>query len=335
MPGSEARQPRLAVTLNGQIVDSVFSAEIESNGFLCADRFSLNAAFSSSNAAQWSGAPLQVEIQLGTDGQWTSLITGNADEVAIDPIHATVALCGRDLTALFIDSQIDQSFENQTSSNIVTALANRHGLQASVTPTQALIGRYYQSGRTRTTLAQHARATTQWDLLCWLAQIEGFDIWMTGGTVNFQPSGGSNSALSIAPTDCINLQMRHALDIAGGVSVTVKSWDSVAQNAVVQSASNGLYNANTSRTLIRPNLSSDEAKGLATRLVSQISSHERTVNFDMPGDVSTAPRSIMTLSGTGTDFDGQYRISSVGRRISFTGGFTQSIEARSIAWTAS
>jgi hypothetical protein len=43
----------------------------------------------------------------------------------------------------------------------------------------------------------------------------------------------------------------------------------------------------------------------------------------------------MTLADTGTDFDGDYVVSSIDRRLSMTGGFTQSIEARSPYWTIS
>jgi phage protein D len=181
-----------------------------------------------------------------------------------------------------------------------------------------LVGRNYQNGRTRTTLTQHAQATTEWDLLCSLAQLENFEVWVADRTLYFQPDGTGAATLSVSPTDCVRLVMHHALDIAAGASVTVKSWDSVAQAAVEQTATSAGYGAPTKRTLVRPNLSSAEAQSLADRLLSQITGHERVLHIAMPGDLITAPRMMMALTGTGTDFDGIYRICSVDRRLSFT-----------------
>ena len=186
----------------------------------------------------WASSQLLIEIRIGLNEQWVSLITGLADGVSIDPIAGEVSVAGRDLTSLFVGAQIEESFENQTSSDIATLLAARQGLAASVAPTGTLIGRYYQNGRTRTTLPQHARATTQWELLCWLAQLENFDVWVDGRTLNFQPLDQREPSFVISPRDCLRLNLHRAMDLAAGITVTVKSWDSLSQTAIVQSASN-------------------------------------------------------------------------------------------------
>jgi phage protein D len=336
MSGSSTRQALPIVLVGGQAVAGIIAAEIQSNSFFAADRFTVRAALSPANAACWAGVPLAVEIRIGLNGQAQSLITGNADSVSIDPIRGEIEIAGRDLASLFVGAQIDESFENQTSGEVATALAGRQGLIPSVTPTQTLIGRYYQNGRTRTALTQHARATTQWDLLCWLAQLENYDVWVSGQTLHFQPVQQSAPAISISPQDCMSLRLHHALDIAAGVTVTVKSWDCVSQSAIVQSATSiGAAGQGMTRTVVRPNLSSNEAQMLAARLAGQMADHERRVDIDMPGDLATLPRMTMALTGTGTDFDGPYMIRSVERRISFQHGFTQAIEAGSMPWTAS
>jgi len=334
--GSHSRQPLPAVFLNGTYVEGVIEAEIESSSFFAADRFRIRAALNGAGAAIWSSVPLLTEVQIGLAGQWASLITGNADTVSIDPIRGEVHTNGRDLAAMFVDTQIDESFENQTSSEIATLLASRRGLTAAVTPTQTLVGRYYQSGRTRTALTQHARATTQWDLLCWLAQLEGFDVWVAGQTLNFAPVPDAVPAVTVTPQDCISLRMHHALDIAAGITVVVKSWDAVSQTVVIQSSSsNPTSSLSTTRTVVRPNLSSSDAQSLANQLLGQMSGHERSIAIEMPGDAVMFPRMAMQLAGTNTDFDGVYSICAVDRRISFQHGFTQTVEARSMPWTAS
>ena len=74
---------------------------------------------------------------------------------------------------------------------------------------------------------------------------------------------------------------------------------------------------------------------LAERLLGQISAHERTILIDVPGELETAPRMVMSLAGTGTDFDGPYVVCGVERRLSFARGFSQTIDARSLPWTPS
>jgi prophage tail gpP-like protein len=333
LPDSDARQPLPVVLVNGQTAAGIMAVDIEADSFLSADRFSVRAALSAASAAFWSAVPLLVEIQLAVDGVQASLITGNADRVSIDPIRGEVRASGRDFTSLFVGAQIDESFENQTSSQVVTALAARQGLSAAVTPTQTLVGRYYQNGRTRTAMTQHARATTQWDLICWLAQLENYDVWVSGQTLYFQPAGQNAGGVAISPASCMSLRMDHALDIAAGVTAVVRSWDCVSQTAIVQTASNG--GGSPARTVIRPNLSSGEAQSLASRIVSQISSHERVLTIEMPGDVTTAPRMNLALAGSFTDFDGTYGICAVERHLSVGRGFVQTVQARSLPWTAS
>jgi hypothetical protein len=333
MLGRETRQPLPVVLINGVAASGVTAVEVQANSFLGADRFSVTAALDGSGAAAWSAVPLLTEVQVTMGGASASLVTGNADSVSIDPIRGEVRVAGRDLAALFVAAQIEESFENQTASEIATLLAGRQGLAAAVTPTQDLVGRYYQTGRTRTALTQHARATTQWDLLCWLAQLENYDVWVSGQTLNFQPPAPPVPALTITPGDCVRLHMHHALDIAAGVTVAVKSWDCVAQSAVTQTASSG--SGGVTRTVVRPNLSAGDAQALAAQLVGQISGHERRLDIDMPGDLFMFPRMTIALAGTGTDFDGIYSVCAVERRLSVRHGFVQSVDARSVPWTVS
>ncbi len=332
---SDVRQALPLVFANGALIDGIIDVEVDSNSFFAADRFSVRAALAAAGGAPWSDPSLLLEFRVAVNGRWTSLITGTVDGVSIDPIRGELRLAGRDLTSRLVAAQIEESFENQTSSDIAGLLAARRGLAASVAPTDTPIGRYYQAGRTRTALVQHARATTEWDLLCWLAQLENYDVWVSGTTLNFQPAGPFVPSFTLSPDDCMSLRMHHALDLAAGVAVTVRSWNSLSQTAIVQTASNAGDALDASpRTIVRPNLSPNDAQALAQRLVSQISEHERTLVIEMPGDISTLPRMVMALTNTQTDFDGQYVICSVERRLSFAHGYTQVIEARSVPWTA-
>ena len=105
----------------------------------------------------------------------------------------------------------------------------------------------------------------------------------------------------------------------------------------VQQTACSSFGSETSRSyvVVRPNLSADAAKATADRLLVEIAQQEKQVIIEMPGDTVTQPRDVLALAGTGTDFDGTWVITSVDRRITFERGFTQVIEARIPAWTAS
>ena len=66
---------------------------------------------------------------------------------------------------------------------------------------------------------------------------------------------------------------------------------------------------------------------LATQTLSDLSRHERVITVTMPGEVDLAPRSLVLLQGTGTDFDQTYAIDEITRRVSARDGFMQTVRA--------
>jgi phage protein D len=262
------------------------------------------------------------------------MIVGPVDRIAVDPAQDEVVVEGRDLTARFIEARTQESFENQTSSEIATTLATRQGLVPAVTPTTNLVGRNFQNDHVRTTLDQHARSTTEWDLLVRLAELENFDVWVEGSTLNFAPLVGQSDLLFLLPQDCISMRLERSLPLAAGLSVSVKSWDCRGNQTIAQTASTGGYTGSgASYVVVRPNLTADAAQSLASRVVALMAQQGRVVSIDMPGDLTTLPRGTLSISQTGTDFDGLYMITSVERWMSFQHGFTQTIEARIPPWT--
>jgi hypothetical protein len=77
-----------------------------------------------------------------------------------------------------------------------------------------------------------------------------------------------------------------------------------------------------------PNLTAADALNLAQRRLAEISSHERIVVAEMPGDLVLTPRQLLGVEGTGTGFDQTYMIDEVERRFDLHDGFTQRIRAR-------
>lgn len=342
MPPTEAkaffRSPKILALVNGSPIPGVIRAEVSSNSHYAADCFNISVAvdpLSSTVEPAWmvSGS-LTVELRFSLDGvSFTSLIQGQVDSIAVDPIRHTIRLDGRDFSASLIEARTQETFSNQTASEIATILASRHGLSGAITPTTTPVGRYYHDQHDRITLNQFTRATTEWDLLVFLARHEGFNVFVNGTTLYFQPVVQDlSNATSIQTTDFIDLRLRRSLTLARDLMVTVKSWNSRLQSTFAQSvvsslADGGDYGALQSYILMRPNLTPDQALSLAQQRVTELIAHERVIEATMSADLVLTPRNMLNLFGTNSDFDQLYYIDTIERSISIEEGFIQRLRA--------
>ncbi len=334
LASNDVRAPALAVFADGALVPGVLDVEVSSSSYLAADRYRLRVSLTASGYQIWSADQIELDVRMGLDGAWESMIIGPVDRVDVDAARGEVLVEGRDLTSRFIEARTQETFENQTSSMIATTLATRRGLVPNVTATSTLVGRSFQNDHARTTLDQHAKVTTEWDLLIRLAEQEGFDVWVSGQNLNFGPVDQGVPAAVVTPQDCISMRLKRSLPLSGGLSVAVKSWDCRGTQAVIQSASSrGITGGTPDYIVLKPNMTADAAQTLAQRILAQMSQQERCISIDMPGDLTTLPRGSLSVADTGTDFDGLYVITAVERRMSFHEGFTQSLEARLPPWT--
>ena len=353
--GGTVRAPRLRLLVGGVVVQGVTEAFVAANNHYAADRFTISIALGAdpvATASFWGGQDFfLIDLQAGFAPAtsplgataWVSLIQGAVDSVQIDALRQTVFLQGRDLTAVFIESRIQQSFANQTASDIATTLAANHNLQAVVTPTTTPVGRYYNNEHDRITLDQFSRATTKWNLLVWLAEREGFDVFVQGTTLYFQPpTQTSLPALTLSANpdsaggaNAIDIVMERALTLAGDIAVTVKSWSSRQGSAFTQTVTasgvSGLASQGArpqSYVFVRPNPPPDEAPRYATAKAQELTLHERVVIARLPGELMLTPRDMIAITGTGTAFDQLYYIDTIERDIRFDGGFTERIRAK-------
>lgn len=328
------RTPRLQVLANNAPLPGVLSAEISSNNHYAADRFRLTLQVSPIDANTWSNTQQALlDIQFSLDGKsWTSLLQGEVDQLHLDPRALRLTLEGRDLTARLIASRTQETFANQTSSDIATTLANRHNLTAAVAPTTTPVGAYWQLEHDHITLDCFTRATTEWDLLTTLAAHEGFNVWISGTTLNFQPPPTNldpQAILSVtAPANIISVQMSRALTLARPIAITVKSWNSRQANAFSQTATSPGAGSPQPYIYVVPNLTPAAALKLAQTRLAELTSHERAIEIEMPGELRLTPRQQIQLTGTNTSFDQIYHVEEITRRLSTTQGFTQHLRAR-------
>ncbi len=337
---SDVRQPRIRVLANDVILAGVISAEVSSNNYYAADRFRVDLQTSPVGANAWSVTESALlDIQFSLDGtSFTSIIQGEIDQLRLDPLSLGLTLEGRDLTSRFLQARTQETFANQTSSQIATTLAARRSLTANVTPTTTPVGAYWQLEHDRTTLDSFSHATTEWDLLVGLAGHEGFDVWVSASTLYFQPP-----SLTPHPTELlrlrsderglaniISLKVERSLALVGNIAVTVKSWNSRQAQSFTQTAtSNAAMPAAQTYVFVVPNLTPDAALRLAQSRLAELTSHERVIDVEMPGELRFSPRQQVFLTGTNTAFDQTYRIDEITRRLDIKGGFTQRLRARS------
>jgi hypothetical protein len=323
----QINQPRIRVTIGGVPVSGAIAAEIESVAFFAADRFSVTVSLTASGMtfddfAATVGQVILIEAAVQELG-YVALLTGQVDNVFSDLLLKRVTVSGRDLAARLIDSEIAETFANQTSSQIAISICARHDLTANVTTTSTLVGQYYELDHARSSLGVNSRGGTEWNLLSWLAVLEGFLLSVAGTTLTF----GMAPLLGPFPLNvqsCIDL----AIDVAGSLPKTtvVRSWNARNKVTTTQSAGDGSKIA----TLIRPGLTSQQALKLAENHLETLQAHETVLTARFPGETSLVPGATISLAGTASKYDGTYVIYVIRRSIDAERGFVQRIRAHAL-----
>lgn len=340
------RRPTLLVLADGVPVRGAMQAHVVNTNHAGADRFRVRAALSADLAmgvAYWGAAEgTTIEIRFGLGGGSVLAIQGLIDRVELDAVRRVVTLDGRDRTATLIEARTTEAFANQTSSEIASTLAARHGLTPEVTPTTTPVGRYWQLEHDRVTLDRFSRASTEWDLLVSLAAHEGFDVWVRGATLFFQaaPAGRASVALRAVadaegPANVIGLRLERSLTLARDIEVSVKSWNSKLAQGFTQTARatrGGRRHGEVLRyAYVVPDLLPETALALAQRTLRALSAHERVIEAEMPGDLTLDARMLVRLAGTGSGWDQDYVIDEVARSFDLQSGFRQTVRARNLS----
>ena len=249
------------------------------------------------------------------------MLVGQIDNIRIDLLDNIATVRGRDLAARLIDTEIAEAFINQTSSQIAETIAARQGLSAQVTETATPVGQYYELDHARYALGVGARASTEWNLLAWLAEMEMFSLSVVGTTLNFGPLLRSAPRF-VALSELISL----TFDVATTMpkQTFVKSWNS--RNKTVVTGVAGIAGA-TSTTLVRPNLTAAQADALAGAHLATLASHGTILTATMPGDLMLMPNSEIALGGTSSVFDQSYIVDAISRSIDKQRGFVQVVRA--------
>jgi len=338
VPGQAVYENNVAVAIDGSVMPGLLHAAITSTNCFSADSYSLTFAMGGpplTDIAIWSAlANGCVEVFTGSapGPAVTSLITGRIDSVQIDAIRGTVAMEGRDLSASMVDSYQQGDFVNQTASEIVATIANRHGLGAVVTPTSGLIGRYYGDGYTRLSTGQFSRLRSDWDLVVELARENQFDVFVEGTQLFFQPALPVPATLTpIRPGMVQSMRFNRSLVVEASATARVQSWNS--QNMACYDSGVGAAAVAVAGSTSQPflfsasNFTSAQVTQSAARFTAEINRLRTTLLVEMPWDLQIAPRSGIVLGETESMLDGLYLVDSVERFYNSTCGSRQTVRA--------
>lgn len=352
--------PRALVMINDEAIPGWVEWTVDNNTFYQADTFRVVFATDgvpTSRGPAWFSAQsgMKVEIRAGFPAdpvhygasELDSLIYGAVDDLTWDPVHGTVELSGRDLTAELIDTKTTEKWPNLTASQIVERIAKGHGLTPVVTKTTQKSGKYYE--------IDHVRLTDQrseWDLLTWLAHEEQFIVYVKGKELHFEPKPTTANDPYVLtwqpPTDdraypIFNgkgLTLSRNLTLAKDVIVEVRSWNAKNakgftvkaqathnKNTVLKGAAQPVGDAQTYSYTV-PGLTHEAALKWAQAKLREITQHEMRLSVELPGDNILRATDVVELRGTGTAFDQTYFPESVVRQMSISAGYSMTLTAK-------
>ena len=363
----KSRQPRSIVKVAGVLIPAWKAGvrvpawkhwSVNNNTFYQADTFRVSFAASllpGATDVNWFSRQTEafVEIFAGfpidplnyTETDMDSLIYGRIDDIEYDPVSTTLTLTGRDLTAAFIDAKTTIQYQNLTSSQVAEKLAQSHGMTVAGPATTTKVGTFY----TR----DHVSMTDQrseWDLLTWLAQQEGFVCYVTGMTLYFGP----RPTAPIEPyelrwvldqyghpaANVSSLDVSRSLTVAKGITVVVKSWNTKTGKGVTgyypskpkstQAGKASPFGNTQTYSITRGGLDQAGANKLAAQIHHEITQHEMKLRARLPADNDLTQTAMVRLTGTGTAFDQDYFVDGITRSMSLDEGYVMDISAKNI-----
>lgn len=356
----QVRNPRALLKINGNVIRKIDSIEYIENNYYQPDTFHIELPLydleDGFNIEYWlSQNAIMCEIFIGFPkdpinygvGDLQSLITGGVNDVRVrvfDNGAGILEFDGFDLSKKFIDNKTTEKFPNYTASEVITKLAHDQGLNPIVVPTKTKVGYYYDQDT-----IQLGSEIPEWDLMTFLAQQEGFQVFVRGLNVYFQPRviNSSNPYLMQANTlgngqfsfNGTRLIVSRNLNYARDVIVTVKSSNSNSgdvtatarstpnKRTVLAAAAQPIGEAQRFDYDI-PGLTKEQALVRAQKILADISLHERNIEIDGPADNLMRKDSVIQLQGVSESADQIYYPDTITRRISPTEGYMWSIRAK-------
>jgi hypothetical protein len=370
---SITRFPRGFVSINGtQVYWKDFT--VTNTRYGSADTYTVNIPVSSLPKSLplptlISTSPVTVQIKAGivnltnpnnaTASDVPLIVLGDADSITYDPKKATVTISGRDYISRFIENKIAPPIvgtspaasinlpsiiqTNPTSSFLVSYIATNRQLTPNVATTTNPIGYYLNNPQNLFSMLNNN--ITEWDLMCYLARQESFDIYIIGTVLYFQPSSDDtpykinittpfySNPGEIPQSNLIDIQLKRNMRLAKNIIVNIYSRD-VFNNTTIQSSASLVHSDEAASTgqatvynYVFPNINQAQANTKAQNLLLDISQHEMNIQFKIPADPNITPHSVIAVVGTNSIYDQNYYVKSVTTEMAANSGFNMTVTA--------
>lgn len=341
---NELRAPSAKLLIDGKEVAGFVGFESISNSYYQADTFTASIALWAQPKGKgidyWAGVDkARVEIRAG-DGDLETVFVGEADGVMIDPITGRIELDGRDLSGEMVDTRATDKFLNLRTHRVAERIGKKRGLKVVAPQSKTIVGTLFGDDTTEITARY-----SEWELMTFLAQREGRELYVEGDTLYYIPKRESGRpALEIVmprpgePSLFTQFRFERNLILARDITVRVVSYDYLTGDTVKKTAkakhkgpSGKKSTARGQRsTYIRtyPNLSPEQAAARAQAELEDLSKHEVRVFFGGPAGRGLHPQDKIRVSGSSSAFDQDYYVDEIIRTLSIDEGYTWAVRAK-------
>jgi phage protein D len=281
----------------------------------------------------WLGtAPIPITI-LGTNdqstGDFATMLVGQVDTPQVDFAMRTVSFRGRDLTGALTDLATSKQWQNLSNQQIITELATSVGLTVNFAGTTDNAGLQFDQDYT-----EFADNDACWNVIVSCAKRLGCIAFIKGTVLYIQPLDQPASSFykvryrrptdeQIASGDFVTLTCSRNLHLAKVAGITMQSVRHKQGDTLTSKFQSKGKHTGSDKMLYQfraANLTKEQQDRIAKSHLKETLSHERTINLgNLPGDVRVTPLSGIDLSGTGTDADQQYILSSAAHHWSENG----------------
>lgn len=341
------RQPRVYID-TGFGIATPLECSVHVSAHQTADTFSAELALddpSDLDESFWlNEAPIEVVISATNDvasDAFTELFVGQVDTAQVNFSQRTVSIKGRDLTAKMIDAKTNKQWPNRSNKDIVTEIASSHGLDVQYAGDTDKSGLKFKDDVNRL-----SDLDSEFNIVVKIAKSMGCIAFVKLRTLFIHPVDQeigevypvyyARPGLFPARSSVKTLSCSHNKLLAKDISVSIKGWQhkqgkAITSKVEAKGAKNNSTGSDTAVYQFRSANPTKEQQGkLAKSRLKEITSHERTCEFDLPGDITLDPTMRIDLTGTGTDADQVYIISDITHKFSFDGGYQMSVKGRNV-----
>ena len=265
----------------------------------------------------------------------TTMVSGKIDMPVLTMEAMSVSISGRDKSASLTEKKRNQKFLNQKSSDIVSTIAQDHGLNPVIVDTGDFSGKVYTQD-----LARLALNRSDYEILSQLAVREGFRWYVEGDDLVFEPKEATgfgtysatwyppNVAAPYAIGNVLTLKLGKDSTASRPQTVTAAGWHHGKKKLYKVTSSASGTGTPVEHRLHHNGHEQDQLQKKADSFRDDIIRHELNLSATMPGDPTLDPHMGFSLAGTGTVYDTIYQIDEIEFTCSWGDGLAMTVQAK-------